>query len=219
MQLEAQRMRRYEKPGKFYQQNAIFKNITKEFYREIGKEKVTVNETRAINDIERFWDTIWSEEKDFNQRVEWIKNVQTDYANIQEQQCSDISVEELQTALKKSHKWKSAGTDQVLNYCFNSLHKGHYILTSLFSDTIKNLEDSPAWLSEGITYLLPKTNDRVNPKNCRPITCLSTTYKLLTLTITERMYVFMGTNDLLFPVEQKSCRRRLYGCKDQLLIN
>ena len=59
-------MRRSEKRGKFYQQNAIFENDTKEFYREIGKEKVTVNETPAINDIERFWDTIWSEEKDFN---------------------------------------------------------------------------------------------------------------------------------------------------------
>ena len=66
MQLEAQRTRRYEKPGKFYQQNVIFKNDAKEFYREIGKEKVTVNETPAINDTERFWDTIWSEEKDFN---------------------------------------------------------------------------------------------------------------------------------------------------------
>ena len=64
MQLEAQRTGRYEKPGKFYQQNAIFKNDKKEFYREIGKEKVTVNETPAINDSERFWDTIWSEEKD-----------------------------------------------------------------------------------------------------------------------------------------------------------
>ena len=27
-------------------------------HREIGKEKVTVNETPAINDIERCWDTI-----------------------------------------------------------------------------------------------------------------------------------------------------------------
>ena len=37
---------------------------------ETGKEKVTVNETPAINDIERFWDTIWSEEKDFNEKTE-----------------------------------------------------------------------------------------------------------------------------------------------------
>ena len=40
---------------------------------ETGKEKVTVNETSAINDIGRFWDTIWSEEKDFNEKTEWIR--------------------------------------------------------------------------------------------------------------------------------------------------
>ena len=95
---------------------------------------------------------------------------------------------------------------------------GHYILASLLYDTIKNPEDSPAWLSVGITYLLPKTNDTVNPRNYRLIICLSTTYKLLTSIITERMYVFMETNDL-FPIEQKGCRRGSYGCKDQLLIN
>ena len=73
----------------------IFKNDASKFYRETGKEKVTVNETPAINDIERFWDTIWSEEKDFSEKVQWIKNIQADNANIQEQQCLDISVEEL----------------------------------------------------------------------------------------------------------------------------
>ena len=85
-------------------------------------------------------------------------------------------------------------------------------------DTIKNPEDSPAWLSDGITYLLPKTNDTVNPKNYKPITCPSTNYKLLSSVITERMYVFMKTIDL-FPIEQKGCKRGSYGWKDQLLIN
>ena len=37
----------------------FFKNDSKNLYREIGKEKVIVNKTFAINDIERFWDTIW----------------------------------------------------------------------------------------------------------------------------------------------------------------
>ena len=96
--------------------------------------------------------------------------------------------------------------------------KGHYILASLLSDTVKNLEEFPGWLSEGITYLLPKINDTVNPKNCRPKTCLNKTCTLLTSIITERMYVFMETNNL-FPIEQKVCRRGSYGCKDQLLIN
>ena len=88
-------MQRYKERVKFYHQNLIFKNDASKFYGEIGKEKVTVNEIPAINDIEGFWDRIWSEEKDFNEKAEWIKNVQTDYANIQDQKWSDISVKEL----------------------------------------------------------------------------------------------------------------------------
>ena len=144
------------------------KNDAKRFYREIGKEKATVNEIPAINSIERFWDTIWSEEKDFNENREWIENVQINNANIQEQQWSDFSVKELQTALKKSHQSRSARIDQVLNYWLNSLCKGHYILALLLSDTTKNPEDFPAWLSGGITYLLPKTNDTDAQKTTGP---------------------------------------------------
>ena len=107
---------------------------------------------------------------------------------------------------------------QVWNYWLNSLCKGHCILASLLSDTVKSPGDSPAWPSEGITYLLPKTNNTVKSKNYRPVSCLSTTYKLLTPIFAERMYVFMEAN-YLFPIEQKGCRRGSYGCKDQLLIN
>ena len=90
----------------------------------------------------------------------------------------------------------------------------HSFLTQL----TKNPEDFPSWLSEGFANLLPKTDDTVNPKKCRPLTCLTMTYKLLTSIITERIYVFMKTNDL-FPIEQKGCRKESYGCKDQLLIS
>jgi hypothetical protein len=55
-------------------------------------------------------------------------------------------------------------------------------------------------------------------KNYRPITCLSTTYELMTSIITSRMYNHLEVNQLL-PKEQKGCRSGTYGCKDQLLIN
>ena len=35
---KSQRIRRYEKRSKQYHQNKLFKNNTKEFYREIGKK-------------------------------------------------------------------------------------------------------------------------------------------------------------------------------------
>ena len=43
-------------------------------------------------------------------------------------------------------------------------------------------------MCEGTTYLLAKSNDTKNPKNYRPMTCLSTAYKLLTLVLTDRTW-------------------------------
>ena len=42
-------------------------------------------------------DTIWSEEKYFNQNAEFLKNLQTNNLNIQERQRSNICVAELET--------------------------------------------------------------------------------------------------------------------------
>ena len=83
---------------------------------------------------------------------------------------------------------------------------------------MKNPEEIPEWLAKNITYLLPKTTETNNPKNYRPITCLSITYTLLTFIITERTYSILEQEELL-PCEQKRCRKRSYGCKDLLLIN
>ena len=72
-------------------------------------------------------------------------------------------------------------------------------------------------MCEGTTYLLAKNNDTKYPKNYRPITCLSTTYKLLASVLTNRTYSHLEQNNL-FPLEQKGCRRGSHGSKDQLMI-
>ena len=55
-------------------------------------------------------------------------------------------------------------------------------------------------------------------ENFRPITCLLLMGKLLTGMISEDMYCFME-NQKLLPEEQKGCRRKSRGEKDQLLID
>ena len=56
------------------------------------------------------------------------------------------------------------------------------------------------------------------PSNYRPITCLPTTFKLMTTIIDESMLNYLENNSLI-PDEQKSNRRKSRGTKDQLLID
>ena len=64
-------------------------------------------------------------------------------------------------------------------------------------------------------------NKDIGPKvvtNYRPITCLSTTWKLLTSIISNAICDHLSHKGLL-PWEQKGCKRKSRGTKDQLLID
>ena len=80
-----------------------------------------------------------------------------------------MSKDELEFALNKSRKWKSPGIDKIPNVWTSSVSKGHEKLTSLSSVIVESPDTAPKWLSEGITYLSPKTKDTKNPKNYGPI--------------------------------------------------
>ena len=64
-------------------------------------------------------------------------------------------------------------------------------------------------------------NIDIGPKlvtNYRPITCLSTTWKLLTSIISNAFYGHLSDKGFI-PWEQKGCKRKSRGMKDQLLID
>ncbi len=54
--------------------------------------------------------------------------------------------------------------------------------------------------------------------NYRPIACLPLIWKLLTGICADKIYDHLRDNNLL-PEEQKGCRRKSRGTKDQLLID
>jgi hypothetical protein len=49
----------------------------------------------------------------------------------------------------------------------------------------------------GVTYLIPKNEHTGNPKKCGLVTCLPTTYKLLTSILSRRMQKYMDDENLL----------------------
>ena len=123
----------------------------------------------------------------------------------------------MKEALKKAQKWKPPGIDKIRNFWLNAFDSIHENMTNCFNRAITNPETKPKWFTQGIKYLLPKTNKTNIHKNHRLITCLSTIYKSLTSIVIERTYNFLDANNIL-PSEQKGCKKRCYGYKYQLLI-
>ena len=203
---KSQRIRRFEKRRMFYHQNKMFKENTKRFYRELGKKTTEIHEPPGKEALENFWASIWEKEKRHNERAEWIKQIENENQQAPTQEWMEISVAETTSAIKKSSNWKAPGIDGIANFWIKHLTALHEDLTNAYNICIENPEECPNWLTTGITYLLPKTEDTANPKNYRPITCLPTMYKILTSILSARCYSHLINNNLL-PSEQNGCRK------------
>ena len=79
--------------------------------------------------------------------------------------------------------------------------------------------DVPEWLVRGRTVLIQKDVAKGTvASNYRPIACLPLMWKLLTGVFADKVYDHLLNNNVL-PDEQKGCRRKSRGTKDQLLID
>jgi hypothetical protein len=91
------------------------------------------------------------------------------------------------------------------------------MLETLFNKLTEK-DQTPEWLTAGITLLIPKNKNTEKPKNYRPIICLPMIYKLITSIISKRMQKYIDDQNLM-PKEQKGCCRGSKGCKDKVLIS
>ena len=213
IQAKAARLRRYQKRSCFY----LFKNSPKLFYRNNGKPQIKIDKAPLEEEIRSFGEKIWPDTKTHKSQAPLIVKLSKEYEALKEQEWNKIALKDLKYALKKSSKWKSPGKDKIPNFWLNAFHETHTRLTQLYNLIITDPKQIPQWLVNGITYLLPKSDETNNPKNYGPITYLTTMYKILTSVLTEYTS-FLIDNDL-FRDEQKGRKRGSYGCKDQLLIN
>ena len=94
----------------------------------------------------------------------------------------------------------------------------HNTLATLFNSLLTS-EEIPTWLLKGRTSLIEKKSMTTFDKtNYRPITCLSTIWKLFSALIANQIYKHLHTNNLI-PSEQKGCIRKTLGTIDQLYID
>ena len=120
---------------------------------------------------------------------------------------------------KKIPNWKSPGKDGVQGYWIKNLTNMHDRIADQLNKILMGTDTLPTWLTHGRTVLCQKDPRKGNAvENYRPITCLPLMWKLMTGIIADQMYDYLEREHLL-PDEQKGCRRKSRGTKDQLLID
>ncbi|KAL0871314.1 hypothetical protein ABMA27_005059 [Loxostege sticticalis] len=218
------RLKRYTTCTLRKTQNNQFTNNEKQFYRNMNTTNNSITPrphttAPSPDNMKEFWSAIWENSHEHNQEAEWIQTEQQKFMDMQEMDFQLITWETFVTVLNKLHNWKTPGSDHIHNYWLKKFTHAHKFLHYFINYFIKNPDTIPEYVMAGITYMIPKdSTDTSNPAKYRPITCLQTTYKLLTSCITDTIYKHIDQNQILTE-QQKGCRRSSQGCKEQLTID
>ena len=114
--------------------------------------------------------------------------------------------------------WKSPRLDYTQGFWLRRFNSFKQTITDILNNELQS-SSIPGWMMEGRTVLIQKKPTKVNTDGkYRPIECLNLLGKLLTGSITDKLYEHLEIQNLL-PKERKGCRRRSSGTKDQLLID
>ncbi|XP_044760203.1 uncharacterized protein LOC123317662 [Coccinella septempunctata] len=211
------RIRRYNERTKRYKNNNLFYKDQKQFFRtlEAGDEG-------EIGHLEpdkahSFWTEVWSRESTHDDNAYWIEEAQQEIP-IQPMDEINLRQSDIPEILRGSNNWASPGPDKLHNYWWKYFNNVHEKLALLLQNAINNPTLLPGFLTQGVTYLIPKDGDKKDPKNYRPITCLSSVYKILTGVLTKYISRHIREHNLMTE-EQGGCREKTKGCKELLVID
>ena len=216
------RLSRYNKSFQRRKCNAIFTKCEKTFYRNLRSDNVVDNVNGKLpseRELTDFWSGIWSNPVQHQAGAEWIRDERESSGNIGTMQFEDVTREEVGRIISKAHNWKAPGRDNITNFWLKNLKTLHGPVAKIFNGFLHNPAMVPSDFATGVTFMLPKDiNNTQDPKKYRPITCLNNLYKLFTGIIADRIYRHLDENNVLSE-EQKGCRRKAKGCKEQAVID
>ena len=135
-----------------------------------------------------------------------------------EQQSVVINEGNVKKQCSKVPNWKAPRHDGVQWFQIKRLDKMHEQIATQLNEILERTKEIPSWMTYGRAMLYQKDPVKGNSvENFRVITCLPLMWKLLTGINSEDIYCFMENENLL-PEQQKGCRRKSRGTRDQLLI-
>lgn len=215
---KAAKLKSYKKSYTRRTDNQKFQRNEKQFYRNINPLVVSEGDGPTKEQVTEYWSSIWSKEVKYKADAEWINALRSQDNDIEEMAQAEITKEELDAVLKRAHNWKAPGPDKVQNFWIKKVTAIHGPLLRELNRCLQDPALMTDTLTRGVTYLLPKKGDSKDPSKYRPITCLPTTYKIFTACIAAKIQKHCENNCILAE-EQKGCRKGMYGCKEQLIID
>ena len=219
-----QKLKRTKAKRLRYYNNKLFLSDQKKFFLKLRNHTTNqITNPPKKDELESFWTSTLSTESSHNTKAPWIQNETNHHAKIPTDTWTDISNEIFLKNIRKLQNWKAPGLDQVQNYWLKKIHALHSPLINAYNNICQHPTYTPQWLTMGRTTLIHKKGEQSDAKNYRPITCLPTTYKLLTLILNDKIYEHITkknpTLHSILQPEQKGCRKISRGCKDQLLLD
>ena len=209
-------MERYTNRVKQYRQNKLLETNQRRLYQEFNGENMSETVASHAEQSKEFWGSIWDDPVTHNASAEWLKDVQNEMSRVGKQQNIVLSPDKLKLQLRM--EWNGPCPDVVQGYWIKYLTPLHERIVAQLN-TILSTACVPQWMTTGRTVLCMKDPGKGNAvDNYRPISCFPVMWKVFSGMLAEEIYEHLeGKN--LFPHEQKGCKKKSRGTKDQLLID
>ena len=232
-----QQREREENKNEQFRQNCLFDQNESKFYDHLKSilesdesdepictpppkhmRKNKTNLTR--NEFDKFWRPLWEEPSETNLNADWInRSFQAMQSELKWDNQINLEFDEstFWNNLRKKRNWSSTGLDKTTNFWIKVCES---LLTS-FSFAVKTLMQNklpfPHWLPGARTVMISKCKDP-RAKDHRPITCLNSSYKLITVVINHNLRKIEASQNML-QLDQRGGKPGTRGCTDNLLVD
>ena len=130
----------------------------------------------------------------------------------------NVTFEKVKKEVAKKKGWTAPGIENIQNYWWKKLEPAQKALTRAFTKIKEDNKNIPTWWPTGRTVLLPKTKSQEDEKDYRTITCLNTSYKIMTRMVAKYMREHTMENEIC-DKSQLGAGEGILGMVDQLIID
>ena len=209
---------KYQEKQRRKMDNALFQRDQKVFFRSLEGSEAHEGDMPEMEKFVTFWGGIW-ERDDKTPNMPWMQEVKQQLnSKVVEQSIFTITLDKIKKEVSKRKGWTAPGIDGIQNFWWKKFTATHSALARAFTKMLHDNNCIPEWWPTGRTVLLPKTVSLVDEKNYRPITCLNTSYKIMTGVVAKYMRNHAMVNGI-WDEGQLGAVEGVLGTVDQLIID